>query len=286
MKRISCFFALFFLVIISISIGNDEQVIVSSRTEIIPKKERDYLEFFFRYAFSTYPLGYVLFGDKPMAYASFTKTECLSDYQKQRNPLLLFAHVNLVHNKFRKGFEVWKKYQHLFPSKNHLLFELKDSRLKDECCIFLINKKAFLAAVQKNLKDFKTILGDDLTPHLLLEKIQSTKDVFKCLKESNLLMGILFGYGRHNAELFQKRYDFIKRYPNKRKECPYNLKLTSLSETSPNPLMMDLPRFAADLNHPETKQLLQKYRSQRREILKRYQSGDFLEVTLQQLCKE
>ena len=106
------------------------------------------------------------------------------------------------------------------------------------------------------------------------------------MKHNNLLIGILFGYGRHNALLFKKRCDFYKELPKRRAECPYKLQMFNTTELSLNHLMLDLPHFAADLEHPETKQLKQKYLLQRREILKHYESGNFLEITLEQLCRE
>ena len=99
-------------------------------------------------------------------------------------------------------------------------------------------------------------------------------------------MGILFGYGEHNAELFEKRNEFIKMFPNKRKNTPFKLQPFSSTQLPLNALMINLPQFVADLDNAETKQLKQKYLLQRREILKRYESGDFLEITLQKLCEE
>jgi hypothetical protein len=153
--------------------------------------------------------------------------------------------------------------------------------VKDHASIFLINKDAFLKIVKNHLADFRNILGDHITPSLLLQEIQKTRNIYKTLKHSNLLLGILFGYGRHNAELFQKKYNFIKRFPTKRKECPYKLSLVNNTKLplSP-PRVLDLPRFAADPDHPETKQLKEKYKKQSRQIHQILESGDFLEVVL------
>lgn len=285
-KYISIFVIFFLLILIfGRKIGKVHEVQTNIATEIqsIPKAERESLEFFFRYAFRFYPLAYTLFGDKPMAYASFARSENFTAYQKERNPLLMFAPLNWMHKRFRKGYEVWEKYRYLFPSSNYLFFDFTDPQTNDECWIFLINKKCFLQAVEENIADFKAILGNDITANQVLEEIQKTKNVFKVLRHKNLLMGILFGYGKHNAELFQKRHDFFKRYPGRRKDCPYQLNPTYRTDTPLNPLMLNPPCFAADLSHPETVGLQQKYHSQRHEILKRYRSGDFLEVTLSQM---
>lgn len=261
---------------------------IASKLAILSDQERCYLEFFFRKAIVEEPFVYTLFGDKPMTLILFTKKDelnALSVYQKnQRYILSIFPLVDMNNVRFCKGLEVWKKYQHLFPLSNFIFLESRDPSRREIGYLFLINKKAFLKAIESNLEDFKKILGSGITSRCLLREIQNTKDVFKSLKHSNLLIGILFGYGRHNADLFQKKYEFVKRYPNKRTNCPFKLQPFNTSGLPLNSLMLNLPCFAADWKHPETKQLSQKYHSQRQEVLKQYQSGDFLETTLQQLC--
>ena len=53
-----------------------------------------------------------------------------------------------------------------------------------------------------------------------------------------------------------------------------------------NPLIMSLPGFAADPNAAETQQLKAEYERQYRQIIHRYQKGDFLEITLKQMTSE
>jgi len=281
-KFYCCFIALLFF---SFQLLANETS-VFSKIKTIPINERDSLEFFFKRVMASETFAFVLFGDKPMGLTFFTRTECLSEQEKKTNPLLIFAQVDAVHGRFRKGFDIWKKYHHLFSSQSYLFLEYHIPFHPETTYVFLINKKAFIDTIEKHLADFQQTLGDQVTPILLLKEIQQTKDVFKVLKHNNLLIGILFGYGRHNSLLFQKKYDFLKRFPKKKMDCPYKLQMFNNTQLPLNSFMLELPRFAADLNHPETKQLSQKYHSQLRKILKRYQSGDFLEVTLQQLCQE
>jgi hypothetical protein len=51
-----------------------------------------------------------------------------------------------------------------------------------------------------------------------------------------------------------------------------------------NPLLLQLPTFVADPEHPETQQLKIEYEKQYKDILRRYKDKDFLEVTLRQFC--
>lgn len=272
-----CFFLLFFWA--SLVESNEA---VSEEIKNIPQNEKESLEFFFKRAISVESFGFVLFGDKPMALTMFTRTECLSEYEKKTNPFLIFAYVNNEHGKFRKGYEAWKKYQHLFPSKNYVFIEYHIPVHQETTYIMLLNKSAFLATVQQHLPDFKQTLGEHITPQAVLEEMQHTKDPFKTLKHNNLLLGILFGYGRHNALFFQKKYAFLKKFPQKKQECPYKLQMFNVSKLPLNSMMLELPHFAADFDNLETQLLQRKYFYQRRLILNRYKSADFLETTLSQ----
>jgi hypothetical protein len=53
-----------------------------------------------------------------------------------------------------------------------------------------------------------------------------------------------------------------------------------------NPLLLHLPGFCADPSAEETAQLKANYERQYRKIIQRYRTGDFLEVTLEQMAKK
>ena len=63
-----------------------------------------------------------------------------------------------------RGWETWKKHEHLFPMKNYAFVKCKNFIDNDFVAILFINKKVFLQTVQENLGDFKAILGNEVTP--------------------------------------------------------------------------------------------------------------------------
>ena len=111
------------------------------------------------------------------------------------------------------------------------------------------------------------------------------------------LIGILLGYGKVNAELYQKR-EKIRNRINHTKSIFIERDLISLNEeldalnarlksfSNEGRLFlqfMRLPGFVADHSHPETALLRKKYREQRMRITQLYSKGRILEITLAQL---
>jgi hypothetical protein len=197
-----------------------------------------------------------------------------------------------------KGWETWKKYKHLFPSSNFVLLE---NCGREHVTIFMINKRAFLKAVEDNIGDFRDILGADETSQTILDRCLKSKCIFNdALKGHHGLAGILLGYGRHNSFLFSRREQISRGSELQMPLSPspgfstideehryINERLTRFDELGIldfNSLLITLPMLAADHDHPETQQLKVKYTQQYKDIIARYKKGDFLEITLSQLC--
>jgi hypothetical protein len=169
----------------------------------------------------------------------------------------------------------------------------------------MINKRAFLKTIEENIDDFKKVLGVDITPQKILDNCLKANDIFKDVLESHHgLYGILLGYGRHNAQLFNR----LAEIEGTRSRDKFSLTKKTLSPSEGfstideeyhylkekllpfdeflgdnfNPLFMLLPAFMADHTHPETQRLKTEYRQQYKNIIERYKKGDFLEVTLNQ----
>jgi len=264
---------------------------VSSKIHSIPSQDREALEAFFKQLVSFDPFAYVIFGDKPIAIAGYkdlSHPTPLSKKNHNREILdALFSRLNTNNLRVFHGFKTWGKYKSLFPMQNYLILECENLIPNEYICIMIINKKAFLKTVASHLDDFQKILGQEMTPLLLLERFQTKKDIFQgVLKSHQTLIGILFGFGKHNAQLYHERDELMHRKSMRLENCPQKLKGFNTATLALNSLMLELPRFVADLSHLETKQLRHKYLLQRQEILKHYKSGDFLETTLQQLCQE
>jgi hypothetical protein len=287
-----------------LSFQKNQSTSIAQKLKNIPQEERVCLDFLFRSHFST--VGYCLFGSKPMAVIGYDDPlEEINDV----NDLLddgygSFHSDNL---KIYRGWKLWQKYQHLFPMSNYAFVKSKNFTENNHTLLVLINKEEFKEVIQNHLGDFQEILGDKVTPELLLEKALRSNDIFgDVLKHHQGLIGTVLGFGRHNAWLFHKRAEIssllgevgpllgppsncIKKLAtltSQRDLDTLNQRLQSFDDRgilSFNPLMISLPGFAADPNASETKALKAKYEKQYRQIIRRYQKGDFLEITLQQM---
>jgi hypothetical protein len=130
------------------------------------------------------PLGYTLFGDKPMSFIEFDEV----------------AERNLM-----AGYRLWSHYAKQLPEDNHQFRIQRDGPDDRELSIFLINKAAFLKTVERNLPLFKEVLGDDITPQELLDDIISDESLIlhNKLNSSQCLYGLLFGLTP--KDVFQER---------------------------------------------------------------------------------
>jgi hypothetical protein len=275
---------------------------ISKTLDTLSRDDRDALECFF-YHLSHSGCSYVLFGNKPMSISSFLEIEPnFSQSDPVNNLRDLSSRLCLQNLKIYRGWEVWKKCKHLFPSSNFVLLENRDA---EGVTIVIINKHNFLKKVKENIDIFKEVLGAHVTPNIILDSCFKSNNIFKeALKNNEALLGILLGFGRYNAQLFARRTE-IERESNPRKilltkktpssafstieeEYRYiNETLTGFNQIGTpdlNPILMPMPGFAADHSHPETQQLKAEYRKQYKRIINKCKNGDFLETILKQFC--
>lgn len=237
------------------------------------------LEDFFSDMITSEYFGYVLFGEKPMAAAGFetefTPEENLSENAKKHH------HVHL-------GWQTWEKYSSLFPSEKYVLRLSKSPLSKDYHWIVLINKETTLLCVQNHLKIFKKLLGDDITPKSVLQSLISSDSIFKdALNQHDVLLGILLGYGKNNSIKFQQCHRSIERNaPFKNKYFHKASVLDAFNNQSRDLIQIALPRFAADLNHPESKSLYQSYLSTQVQLTNIYRERKYLQRTLDQFVSK
>ncbi|MGC1878542.1 MAG: hypothetical protein WA678_04105 [Rhabdochlamydiaceae bacterium] len=164
---------------------------VSKILEMMPQKDKERLEYFFREYIGWEEMGYVLFGGKPMA---------LTGKDKKLHPFKSFSSflyaISPRRIQFKNGFETWQKYEKFFPMKRFVfLYDETESEVNG----LFINKESFLQKVQHYADDFKRILNRDVTGEELLKEGMEKSLLSEVLCDHDLLMGILFGFGRNNA---------------------------------------------------------------------------------------
>jgi hypothetical protein len=244
--------------------------------------EKCYLDFFFRSLLLRDSAAYVLNGSKPAALSSF-------DGAKHHHTTIHWRGYNRS-TLFRKGYEIWKKYETLFPCNNYCFcYDEFEEEEEDHIFVFLINKKNFIDIVTKNIEDFKSVLGSEITPDVFVDMIINKKQSFIKILNNHKLFGIIFGYGKHNAELFHRRHyllqnDCFRKQDLKEKEIEMiTEKLQGSHDERSCLLFSSLPSFVCDPRDPETQELQVSYKRQRKEFNNLYKSGNFLEITLRKL---
>lgn len=316
-KAILFFFILCCVGVAFLYIKESRNFFISYQLHKMSDDDRKCLDLFFRSCFSSDPVAYTLFGDKPISITGYYvprkkmnhTNEVLDSLLSRCDPDQLKNLCNLHNMRQYQGWLVWKKYRHLFPIKNYAVIESKNLVDNDYMLILFINKKAFLETVSTYLNDFKNVLGNKITPELLLEQVLKSDNVFgDILKNHQGLIGTLFGYGRHNAwlfhhreeilfaygrksPLFNKRSYVLKKLPKSSSQDEWDILNNTLQpfddrEIPFNSLCMSLPQFVADHSSKETQQLKRKYEKQYRQIVHHYQKGDFLKLTLEKLTAE
>jgi len=261
---------------------------VRSKLALIPPDEKAELEYLFRHLMFHSPFVYVLFGDKPMSFDNFIRAEHV--WKHFMRDFTRFERA-LEFCKFQKGWAIWEKYRHLFPQKKFILIQQKAPNSPGRTTIFFIHRENFLRTISEHNKDFGDILGQDFNPEEILSSFYSTVDTMgKQLKRNPVLLGILLGYGRGNAWNY---YNLSRLRSKVRKDPSFYQELIMTQEkftafSLPNQDLecpIYLPMFLCDPKSEETLHLKRKYKAQRADIYKKYQEGDFLEVTLLKLTE-
>lgn len=265
----------------------------------ISKKDQRILEPFLKDLVLNNHFGYVLVGEKPVSVASYFSHEPFAN---------LIFHRKAHRFNFLHACKTFEKHKSKLNSGNFLFsIEKTDRYVTDEdvYTITIINKKVFLATVEKNLDLFKDALGDWITPSALLDQMIKTKiGLFDALKRDEGLYGVLLGYGRTNAIAFKRYLELAQSVDPYFRETIAPFSLRSITPSFPFhsleeeyasfqmqfsffDLQLPLspftpPQFKA-LANDETSDLKEKYRKAHRELLKIYAEKDFFQVTLEQL---
>lgn len=255
-----------------------------------------YLEPILRKLFVDDDFSFTLFGNKPM---SFTGIPCSEPHDSLGEVLSKESRT--------RSYRLFEDWVLSLPTE-HYHFIL--NREQDAVMVYLLNKRCFLKVVQDNIDLFKKELGPDVTPEGLLNSFQhDSRSVFEILKYREGLLGILLGYGRHNAMLFQRREDLIGPLSGYRGEVAppsYHLMrqpkevtahqqelegieehLRSFSEDMEDPVLMPirLPGFGADHDDEETKALEKEYKKVLPKILEAYSGQSLVQAIQEQMHK-
>jgi FKBP-type peptidyl-prolyl cis-trans isomerase len=276
---------------------------IKAYLQTLSQQERILLDDFLR-KIVTSPNGFVLYGDKPMAlYSYYYWTGCEPDASEDD--------VSLI-----KGKELFQGLNIAPYNKEHTLLIFNSSNY---CNFVCINRKAFIKTVDENISLFRYVLGPLLTSESLLQELIDAKDDFYAvLKDDNVLLGILFGYGTQNALLVSRQesicYDCVD---DREEEFPFISWRTKINSSSlpkgktkrpslgfstlieeANAIVSQLsyshhdrpidpcqiPFFGCVADSKETQELLATYKANQSEIIKALKQQNFLEKTMLKFC--
>lgn len=249
--------------------------------KFISKKDQLILEEFFSYMISYEYFGYVLFGEKPMAAGGFDTHFTLEN---------ILSEEAAKQCRLRIGWQTWEKYASLFVSEKFILRLSKNPVSPSFYWVVLINKDSCLKCIESNLEIFKSVLGNSISPRWILDKLATKEDIFgEVLNKHEGLLGILFGYGVHNAMTFQQQNKMSKAtkriYSNGKKSTMLATKLSPFNRFNRDLIRIDLPRFAEDPNHPDSFRLRTLYESNWKQLAQIYSGKNFLELTIMKLME-
>ncbi|PJD95551.1 MAG: hypothetical protein CK425_08530 [Parachlamydia sp.] len=175
--------------------------------------------------------------------------------------------------------------------QNFVLLEERSHQMESIKFIVLINKQVFRSVVNEHIKTFERILKRKINAEELLEEIAKF-GYQKTLEDSEILKGILLGYGEHNSWLFEHRKKFYgDKSPfhldpsQKEKPLPIVKNPTFFYEDNEDLVLISRINFLADLSSSETQELTRKYNEADRKILKKYHPQNILHAVLPQLME-
>lgn len=267
--------------------------------------ERETLNKFFLQLFYD-TAGYVIYGDKPMSLVSFDRLHLMNGfkprplYQIGNSLEVTYCPSNQI---ILRGMDLWNK-KFLSQQSEIVLKQCNNPWAESSYFLMVINKKSFLKAIQENESLFRERL-ENFTNAITFysTSLESKNMIEEVLQKDEVLLGILLGYGRHNAELFLERIHLMQRLRSLPLDDPqYHKTKEELDQINtragmfpPNddfrPLDFDeptdqflnslpLPSFIADCSTDETQGLLRSYESTRRKIQQYYKGKDFVDQTL------
>lgn len=144
---------------------------------------------------------YVLFGSKPMMstwVSNKTHEEEINDFKKWPEEMKIKA--LFMERNFK--YEWWDNVKDKVNMKNYLIIKRKtiDPKIDD---VLFINIKNTIKILSKHYSLFKEIAGVDFNPENIIFEIKNENSSFwDQILKSQILQGIVFGYGKKNAIFF------------------------------------------------------------------------------------
>lgn len=156
----------------------------------MPENDRDVLRLYFETLLAQ-NFAYTLFGDKPVSADGYYAPA--------------YGDNSMKSAVLRHGKQVWLKYCHLFTGERFAFVYQQRDDFED---VYLLNKKAVLDTVGMHLCEFRKVLGNHVTPEIVLEQLmRSDTTYYEVLHHHGGLVGLMYGFGHVNAFLFYRLWE-------------------------------------------------------------------------------
>jgi hypothetical protein len=185
-----------------------------------------------------------------------------------------------------------------FNKKDYLFIICEEKKYPN--FVILINKNSFREEFKKNIDLFQKYYGKEVTIEYVLGNLESKKNYDGLSKTplfyNDLLLGIMLGYGRRNAALFQRREELTepkfsltfmspnKEFSSLEEETQYVWQHLQLTRSTHDWLLkVTGVGFAGDLQDLETQVLIKKYAALHNELITIFDRQNWLEIVLDKL---
>ncbi len=175
-------------------------IFVQEQVKLIDSKDLLILEDFFYIMFRDNAFAYTLFSAKPMGIGGYAWdfVDASSNHYRQTRMMIAF-----------KGWQVWQKYAHLFPSQNFYMIKSNPSD-PNNLCFTIINKRRCEQVITKHLPIFQNWLGFEATLQKILDIVCSDQLEWYNMKKGFIAcLGILLGYGKVNSLGCERRNQLL-----------------------------------------------------------------------------
>lgn len=269
----------------------------------MPLKDKKRLDYFFRNVCFLNAWAYTIIGSKPVSIHHYTKP--LAAIKKAIKHLninyVLFGLLwppnfreacylfNPEQMRMKLGCDTLIKYIDHFPKSRFSFFNY----FSDNNTVFFafVDKVKLITVVKQHVEDFQEVLQSlGIDPEELYDN-ENLHQFFKGLN-SDGLYGIVLGFGRDNAWLFEKysRVDLqdspmMSMWPEEDEAWLEKINKKDLSFQAWDSSDLFYPCFACDPESEETRQLRQTYREEREKIIAYYEGKDVVEATLSLLSQ-
>ena len=281
---------------------------ITRKLQFLSTDEKFFLEAFFRTLISTEDGSYVLFGNKPTSLMFYEEWHSYDPH-----PISSFPSGSDFSPQ-KKGFEIWQKHQHLFPLKTYAIIKTESHLSNHYAALFLIHKQRLLKILNQNFIDFQKVFPQFKSPEYLLNAMLDNPSILQKIRyQHTLLLGIILGFGKDNAALFERQdeiYTFLfpqhfysqRTYlkkpflrPIPQSGCETLEEELDLIEMKSDGVIevIDIPAverslhwplgFLVDIEKTDLAQLRARVKQERIKATAAYRKGNFLQVTLNEL---